>query len=156
MEYFPLVISFSTEKEALPYMRALDKELLRIEQEGTLDPDVCSVVGISPEIFIKVVKPEDMKFAQTETNRGGACKNVAFFCHLCSCMSQRPSAGQPTTTTCPFPELNCPGTCRHWKITTKEEVQKMEKAKSDLQDQLGPPYLRAFPCCTDAAAPVLQ
>ena len=68
-EYFPLVISFSSEKEALPYMRALDRELLRIEQENTFDPEVCAVVGICADtpIFIKVVKPEDMKFAQTET-----------------------------------------------------------------------------------------
>ena len=146
-EYFPLVISFSSEKEALPYMRALDRELLRIEKENTFDPEVCSVVGICADtpIFIKVVKPEDMKFCQTETGRGGACKNVPFFCHMCSCMSQRPSAGQPTSLTCPFPELQCTGTCRHWKICTKEEVEKMEAAKRDLDEELGEPYHRSFP-----------
>jgi hypothetical protein len=69
-----VVISFSSEKDALPFMAALDKELLRIEQEGTLDPGVAAETGLADaSIFIKVVKPADMKFTQTETKRGGAC-----------------------------------------------------------------------------------
>jgi hypothetical protein len=149
-EYFPQVISFSSEKDALPFMKALDKELLRIEQEGTLDPGVAAEAGLADaSIFIKVVKPADMKFTQTETKRGGACKNKPFFCHMCCCNSQQPTAGQPTTT-CPIPELQCTGTCRHWKITTAEEVRSMQAAADELQQELGKPYLRAYPCCSCA------
>ena len=32
----------------------------------------------------------------------------------------------------------------------EEEVEKMEAAKRDLDEELGAPYHRAFPCCTDA------
>ena len=36
-EYFPLVVCLASEKSSIPHVKAIDKELLRIEKEGTID-----------------------------------------------------------------------------------------------------------------------
>ena len=152
-EYTPLVVCFATEAECLIHMRALDQELLRIEREETLDADQALVLGIDcTDVYIQVVKPEDMSFAWKETGRGGACKcpNAPFFCHLCCAISKRPSMGRPGPT-CPFPELDCKGTCHHMKIATPESMGVLVEREEELTDLLDHDLSWAYPCCANAA-----
>jgi hypothetical protein len=81
----------------------------------------------------QVVKPEDMSFAWKETGRGGACKcpNAPFFCHLCCAISKRPSMGH-LGPTCPFPELDCKGTCHHLEMATPESMQALVEREEEL------------------------
>ena len=152
-EYIPLVVCFASEKECIPLMQALDKELLRVETEHTLDAHQAAVLGVdSTEVHIKVVKPTDMSYAWKETGRGGACKcpNAPFFCHLCPAMSKRPSMAHPGPT-CPFPELGCQGTCYHMKIASKDSMQSLAERRDEITDLLGEDALKwAYPCCATA------
>lgn len=66
------MVCFTTKAECLIHMRALDQELLWIEREETLDADQAEVLGIDcTDVYIQVVKPEDMSSAWKETGRGG-------------------------------------------------------------------------------------
>ena len=152
-EYVPLAVCFATEKECIPLMQALDKELLRIETEHTLDAQQVEALGVdSTEVHIKVVKPADMSYLWKETGRGGACKcpNAPFFCHLCPAMSKRPSMGHPGSK-CPFPELGCQGKCYHMKIATKDSMQSLADRRDEIVELLGEDSLKwAYPCCATA------